>query len=110
MNIPMPEGEVQIGNEAVGRNGIRVRSNTPDPAEVVLESISGAGGKFAGAEARSDGNREEFVLVQFKKDERTRGTGELSGEITVHIRDGRITDPNACWIKVFEVRLSLIHI
>ena len=55
-----------------------------DPPAYRTGSRTGGLGKFSGDIIRSDGVREECVLLQFKEDERH--PGSKAGEVTLHLR------------------------
>lgn len=54
----------------------------------------------------SDGKRqEEMILIQGKQDERYRGDKDnFTGEITIHIRNGRVEDADKAMIHVATLR------
>jgi len=82
IRIKRPWGEIVITNNEVG-----IRSDVDDPPGLRLESRSRSLGKFSGSHIRADGSSDEHVLVQFKRDERTRARDDLNyGEMTVHIK------------------------
>jgi hypothetical protein len=70
-----------------GTNEVSLRSTVDDPPKFVLESISGSLGAWSARYVLPNGGVVELGLVQYKKDERTRGRDDLLwGEWTVHLR------------------------
>lgn len=96
-----------------GVNGQRIVSVTADPAELRLGCTyhDAAGGKLSGDWVRHDGVSEECVLVQFKLDERYRGTALLAGEITIHLRRPGV-DNDAAMVPVLTLRhdVGVFHV
>ena len=82
IRIERPWGAIVITN-----NEVTIESTVDDPPGLRLHSTSDSLGKVSFAKIRPDGSADEHVLVQGKKDERTRGRDDLPyGELTVHVK------------------------
>jgi hypothetical protein len=82
IRIRRPWGWVELSN-----NEVTIHSEVDDPPGLRLHSKSDSLGKVSFSKVRPDGSADEHVLVQGKKDERTRGRDDLPyGELTVHIK------------------------
>lgn len=82
VRINRPWGYIELTN-----NEVTVASLFDDPPALRLHSKSDSLGKVSFAKIRPDGSADEHVLVQGKKDERTRGRDDVPyGELTVHIK------------------------
>lgn len=82
IRINRPWGAIVITN-----NEVTVESHVDDPPAFRLHSKSDSLGKVSFAKIRPDGSADEHVLVQGKKDERTRGRDDVPyGELTVHVK------------------------
>lgn len=98
--------------DASGNNELRVYSTVDDPPALRLGAPTGSVGKLSGNLIRQlpDGTwrDEELVLLQFKHSEAERGTNPLvlSGEVTLHLRDGRASGDGM--VKVLEIRHDTI--
>lgn len=80
--IHRPWGRLEISN-----NEVTVVSTVDDPPAFRLHSRSESLGKVSFAKIRPDGSADEHVLVQGKKDERTRGRHDVPyGELTAHVK------------------------
>lgn len=93
------------GRIEFGPNEVTIVSTVDDPPGVRLASPTGSLGKVSFNRLRPDGQQEEMVLIQGKADERERDNpNSLSGEMTVHIRNGNIQNADDGMIKVMELR------
>jgi len=82
IRIQRPWGAIVITN-----NEVTVESHVDDPPAFRLHSKSDALGKVSFAKIRADGSADEHVLIQGKKDERTRGREDVPyGELTGHVK------------------------
>ncbi|MPZ20118.1 MAG: hypothetical protein GEV06_19705 [Luteitalea sp.] len=99
--IPLAWGYVEITN-----NEVSIISTVDDPPKVRMASIAGGSlGALSFGRLRPDGVQEEMVLIQGKQDERARcNPRDLSGEVTVHIRNGNDPDSDRAMTKVFVLR------
>jgi hypothetical protein len=80
-------GFLQTGLVSFGLNELNLRSLIDDPPKYTLESRSGALGGWSARYVLPNGSPVELALIQFKKDERTRGRDDvLWGEWTIHLR------------------------
>jgi len=89
LNNALPGDFIQMlwGILSFGTNEVNLRSVVDDPPKYVLESISDALGAWSARRVLPDGSVVELALIQFKKDERTRGRNDvLYGEWTIHIK------------------------
>ncbi len=78
---------VATGQLGFGMNEINLHSLVDDPPKYTLSSSSAALGAWSARYVVKDGSGVELALIQFKKDERTRGRDDiLWGEWTVHIK------------------------
>jgi hypothetical protein len=70
-----------------GVNELNLRSLIDDPPKYTLESTSPALGAWSARYVLRNGSPVELALVQFKKDERTRGRDDVTyGEWTIHLK------------------------
>jgi hypothetical protein len=82
IRIQRPWGAIVITN-----NEVTIESHVDDPPAFRLHSGSESLGKVSFAKVRADGRVDELVLIQGKKDERTRGREDVPyGELTVHVK------------------------
>jgi hypothetical protein len=101
-SILMPWGYVEFSN-----NEVSIISTVNDPPKVRMASAEGGSlGACSFGVLRTDGRQEEVILIQGKRDERWRN--DLSGELTIHIRDHRIPGDDASMVKVMEMRADRI--
>ena len=104
VSIELPDGRI-FTDPAITTNGIIVESTSNDPPEVRFASPFGGLMKICASIKRAiDGKHEEVAALQFKIDERERGTGVLSGEATLHLRDGSVPNADQGMHRVFELR------
>lgn len=82
MRVDLPWGRVVFSN-----NEVSIVSTVSDPPKLRLSSVDG-GGAISFGWLRPDGAEEELVLIQGKRDERTRGESPLPlvGEMTIHVQ------------------------
>lgn len=99
--------------EPFGDNEITLASTIPDPPKIRLVADRSGGhvgmGGISFCMLRADGVQEEVVLFQGKIDERERHTGNMAGEITLHLAKPG-ADNDAKWVRVFEMRHDGIRI
>ena len=100
----MPGDFIQMlwGLVMFGTNEFNLRSVVQDPPKFVLESVSDALGAWSARKVLPNGSVVELALIQFKKDERTRGRDDvLWGEWTIHIKGPETPDNPDGMILVF---------
>lgn len=101
--ITLPGGEVRFE----GLNEVSIVSTVEDPPKLRQAAPwpSLGLGCLTGNRLRPDGGQEEMVLIQFKQGERTRSDrNNLSGEITIHIRNGAVEDADKGMVLVAVLR------
>lgn len=77
---------LEWGYVEFGFNELTIVSTVPDPPKVRQASPTGSLGAYSFNLLRPDGSQQELVLIQGKKDERTRGRNDVNyGELSVHI-------------------------
>ena len=77
-----------------GMNELNLRSLVDDPPKYVLEGVGDVLGAWSARRVLPNGSVVELALIQFKKDERTRGRDDVMyGEWTIHIK-GPATERN----------------
>jgi hypothetical protein len=111
MNDSLPKWDLPWGwFGPYNNNELAIVSEVEDPPMMWFASKHGGSlGSLTFGRQRPDGRLEAMILIQGKQDERTKGASgnaSLTGELTVHIRNGAAAPGNddAQFIKVLELR------
>lgn len=106
IRINRPWGFVELTN-----NEVTVTSLVDDPPGFRLHSKSDGLGKVSFSKIGADGRVDEHVLVQGKKDERTRGRDDVPyGELTVHIKGPKRDANDDGMVPVFQANHDYVWI